>query len=76
MKRTKQLQMVIDETNKYLRNNKIKDQSNPAFSVVQHSLLEMGTYQGFNYFNDRKIGDKVIPILAGSSVNFEFLQIY
>lgn len=77
MKRCKQLQAVVDKTNEYLRNNKIKDEGDPAFMVVQLALLETKTYHGFNYYSDGKLLDgTVIPILAGSSTDFEYLQLY
>lgn len=76
MKRTKQLESVIKATNEYLRANKIKDEGDPAFNVLHFSLLQMGTYKGFNYFKDLKIGDTVVPVCAGSSTDFEYLQLY
>lgn len=76
MKRTKQLQTVIDTTNAYLRNNRIKDEADPAFHMVTWSLLQTKTYKGFNYYKDKQIGDEVIPVLAGSCTDFDYLQIY
>ena len=76
MKRTRQLEEVISMTNRYLRLNHIKDESNPAFHVLMDALLETGTYKGFNYFNDMQIGDETVPVLAGSSIEYEYLQLY
>lgn len=76
MKRTKQLQQVVDTTNYYLRRNGIKDESDPAFHIVMCSLLQTKTYHGFNYFKDKQIGDEVIPVLAGSDTDFDYLQLY
>lgn len=76
MRRTKQIQNLVDEVNCYLRRNKIKDESDPAFLVTMHSLLEQKIYHGFNYYKDGVVGDKVMPVLAGSATNFEYLQLY
>lgn len=76
MKRTKQLQQVVDTTNYYLRRNGIKDEADPAFHIVMCSLLQTKTYKGFNYFKDKQIGDEVIPVLAGSDTDFDYLQLY
>lgn len=77
MKRTKQLQTVVDETNKYLRNNRIKDEADSAFNMVTWSLLQTKTYHGFNYYKDKTLADgTVISVLAGSDKDFDYLQIY
>jgi hypothetical protein len=70
------MQKLIDDVNFYLRRNNIKDESDPAFQVVMWSLLEQHLYQGFNYFKLKKIGNDEFPVLAGSSTDFEFLQLY
>lgn len=69
------MENLITDVNQYLRNNKVKNQGDACFLVVTHSLLQQGLYRGFNYYKDGVIGDKVIPILAGSSENFEYLQV-
>lgn len=83
MKRSKQLQTVVDKTNEYLRKNKIKDQGNSAFMVVQWALLETHTYQGFNMYKDVKVKswdgiERTMSILAGTSdpEKFDYLQLY
>lgn len=76
MRRAKQLDTLVKDVNVYLRKNKIKNEDDPVFQVVMWSLLEQHLYQGFNYFKDAKIGDDVIPVLAGSSVHFDYLQLY
>ena len=79
MKRSKQLQTVVDKTNEYLRNNKIKDEGDSAFMVVQWALLETKTYHGFNFFKDKTLEDgTVLSVLAGTSdpEKFDYLQLY
>lgn len=83
MKRTKQLQTVVDKTNEYLRNNKIKDQGDSAFMVVQWALLETHTYQGFNYYKEIETTSwdgikRKMPILACTDdpEKFDYLQLY
>lgn len=76
MRRTKQLQQVVDTTNYYLRRNGIKDEGDPAFHILMCALLQTKTYKGFNYYKDKKIGNEVIPVLAGSDTDFDYLQLY
>ena len=79
MKRSKQLQTVVDKTNEYLRNNKIKDEGDPAFMVVNWALLDTHTYHGFNMYKDKELADgTVISVLAGTSdpEKFDYLQLY
>lgn len=78
-RRAKQMEILIDDINMYLRRNYIKAESNPAFLIVQHSLLEQGLYRGFNYFKDKKLEDgTIISVLAGSSdpSEFDYIQLY
>ena len=77
-RRTKQIEQLIQDVNCYLRNNKIKDEGDPAFCVTQWSLIDQGIYQGFNYFKDEynEAGTKKRIVLAGSSTDFEYLQLY
>lgn len=78
MKRTKQLQAVVDKTNEYLRNNKIKDEGNSAFLVVQWALLDTNTYRGFNMYKDKELADgTIISVLAGTDDpnKFDYLQL-
>ena len=79
MKRTKQLQTVVDRTNEYLKNNHIKDEGDSAFMVVQWALLDTHTYRGFNMYKDKTLADgTVISVLAGTSdpEKFDYLQLY
>jgi hypothetical protein len=78
MKRSKQLQMMVDLTNEFLRNNHIKDEGNDAFTICQLALLRTKTYHGFNMFKEKQIGDEMILVLAGTSdtEKFDCLQLY
>ena len=76
MRRTKQIQRLIKDVNHYLRHNHIKDEGDPVFLVTMHSLLQQRIYQGFNYYKDKVIGGNTVSVLAGSSENFEYLQLY
>ena len=76
MRRCKQLNQLVEHANLYLRKNKIKNEDDPVFQVVMWSLLEQHLYRGFNYYKLMTIGEDEIPVLAGSSTDFEFLQLY
>ena len=76
MKRSKQMTQMIGYVNEYLRRNNIKNEDDPVFQVTMWSLLDQRLYQGFNYFKLKQIGDKTVSVLAGSSTDFDFLQLY
>lgn len=83
MKRSKQLQTVVDKTNEYLRKNKIKNEGDSAFMVVMWALLETKTYHGFNYYKDVKVKswdgiERTMSILACTDdpEKFDYLQLY
>ena len=68
MKRTKQMQLLIDEVNSYLKLNHIKETSNPVFLVVTNNLIHSKIYCGFNMYtkNGKLSGGK----------NTDYIQIY
>ena len=70
MKRTKQTQTIVNNVNKYLRNNHIKSQGDPVFVVMSHALIEAKCYQGFNYFTtDGRLS-------GGENEKFDHLKFY
>lgn len=80
-RRTKKITELLIDVNDYLRNNKIKNEDDPVFLVIMHSLLRQHLYMGFNYYKDKVITfedghSEVIRVLAGSSTDFEYLQLY
>ena len=79
MKRTKQLQAMVDRTNEYLKNNHIKDEGDSAFMVVSQVLLDTHTYKGYNMYKDKTLADgTVFSVLAGTDDpdKFDYLQLY
>lgn len=79
-RRTKKITELLKDVNEYLRNNHIKDQGDPVFLVITHSLLRQHLYLGFNYYKDQTFtyedGSNItMPVLAGSDTDFEYLQI-
>jgi hypothetical protein len=68
MKRTKQIQLLIDEVNDYLRLNHIKETSNPVFLIVTNNLIHSKIYHGYNMYTSD-------GILSGGK-NTDYIQIY
>ena len=71
-KRTKQVDKMVEYVNNILRNNRVIDEYDSDFFLMQGLLLETNTYQGFNYFYDFEytdvVGNKtIIQRLAGTS---------
>lgn len=71
-KRTKQVEIMIDEFNDYLKNNRIIDEYTPEVHLFLHLLLRANCYRGFNWFYEYPYTDvmgvtTLIPKLAGTS---------
>lgn len=71
-KRTKQVDKMVEYVNNILRNNRVIDEYDSDFFLMQGLLLETNTYQGFNYFYDFEytdvVGNKtIIQRLAGTA---------
>ena len=68
---------MLHEANLTLRQMKIHDESDSLFMFICNYLMAHHMYHGFNYYNMGKdFNGNPYPVLAGSSTNYEFLQIY
>ena len=70
--RTKQVEIMIDEFNDYLKNNRIIDEYTPEVHLFLHLLLRANCYRGFNWVYEYPYTDVVgkttmVPTLAGTS---------
>lgn len=73
MRRTKQVQVMVDSVNEYLKRNKIKDQYNDVAMVMMHSLIQANCYGGFNWFRTNEQG---MQVLSGGEEKAEYIQLY
>ena len=58
-KRTKQVEIMIEEFNLYLKNNHIIDEYTPEVHLFLHLLLRANCYRGFNWFYEYPYTDVV-----------------
>ena len=76
-KRPKYVETMLREANLTLRHMKIHDENDSLFMFVCNYLMSLDMYNGFNYYKmDTDLNGKSYPVLAGSSTNYDFLQIY
>lgn len=78
-KRPQYLVNMINETNEYLRLNRVTDEHDSLFGFMCAYLLKRDFYQGFNYFKDEyntHVKD-VVSVFAGSykKGEYDYLQI-
>lgn len=73
-KRPQHITKMLADINNTLRVNKIKETSDHLFIWAVDYLLHNGYYKGYNFYIDSEF-NKDIPTLAGSSTNYEYLQI-
>lgn len=52
MKMTKQVQVMVNSVNEYLKTNHVKNESDCQFVIMTNLLIEAGCYQGFNYYTE------------------------
>ena len=80
-KRTKQVILLIDETNSFLKENKVKDINDSLFRFVRDLLVKNRMYNGYNFYKDKEVklenGDVATKmVLAGSCTDYDYLQLW
>ena len=76
-KRPEYVGKLVHEANLTLRNLKVRNEDDTLFTFICNYLSARHMYHGFNYYNMGKdFNGNPYPVLAGSSTNYEFLQIY
>ena len=50
MRRAKQVEIMVQEANEYLKRNHVADNRDPVFHIVQDMLLKARVYEGFNFY--------------------------
>lgn len=70
--RTKQVEIMIDEFNDYLKNNRIIDEYTPEVHIFLHLLLRANCYRGFTWSYEYPYTDvmgktTMVQALAGTS---------
>jgi hypothetical protein len=76
-KRPAYVDKLVHDTNLVLCRKKIHDEGDSLFVFMCSYLLSKHMYNGFNYYNmGTDYNGNPRPVLAGSSTDYEFLQIY
>lgn len=70
MKRSKQVQTMVDSYNEYLKNNNIVNEYDKNFVVFTWTLSQAGVYQGFNYYTKEGF------LSAGDPKKTAYIQLY
>ena len=76
-KRPEYIATLVREANMTLRHLKVRNEDDTLFAFICSYLSARHMYNGFNYYNEGKdCNGKPWAVLAGSSTDYEFLQIY
>lgn len=72
VRRTKQVEQMVEEVNLILRKNKVRDEFDERFWLFSHLLLTTNCYKGYNWYYDSLYTDvvgitSVVPRLCGTS---------
>lgn len=78
LKRTKQVQEMVNHVNRYLEANCVKDERDDMFSVMCDLLIHGHMYDGYNYYVHKRINGENRLILSGTGdkKKFDCLQIW
>ena len=52
MRRSKQMQIMVDDANLYLKHNAITETSDAVFLIVTNGLIHAECYHGFNWHDE------------------------
>ena len=79
-KRTKKMQNLVDEANKYFRDHNMKDShSSDLFWFVTNKLLANNMYHGYNFhiLKFKNDGTEYYPLAGTADPNhYDFIQIW
>lgn len=53
MRRSKQMQIMVDDANLYFKHNAITETSDAVFIIITAGLIHAGCYHGYNWHDER-----------------------
>ena len=68
--------MNYNQINKTLKTMGKQGENSDLHAFISSYLLNKNMYHGWNYYKDKCVNGKIIPVLAGSATDFDYIQMY
>lgn len=75
-KRPMYIQNLLNEVNTTLKAMKHDGEHSSLHIFMCHYLIQHKCYRGYNFYKDKFINGEVIPVLAGSATDYDYIQIW
>ena len=75
-KRPNYVTELVNQINKYLKTMGKQGENSDLHAFISSYLLNKNMYHGWNYYKDKCVNGKIIPVLAGSATDFDYIQMY
>lgn len=76
MKRPNDVTELIIKVNKTLKTMGKRGENSELHVFITSYLKDKKMYQGWNFYKDKSVNGKIIPTLAWSATDFDYIQIY
>lgn len=75
-KRPKYVTELVNQINKTLKTMGKQGENSDLHIFITSYLLNKNMYHGWNFYKDKFVNGKIIPVLAGSATDFDYIQMY
>lgn len=75
-KRPKYVTELVIKINKHLKTLGKQGEKSDLHVFITSYLLDKNMYHGWNFYKDKCVNGKIIPVLAGSATDFDYIQMY
>lgn len=75
-KRPNYVTELVNQINKTLKTMGKQGEHSDLHAFITSYLLNKNMYHGWNFYKDECINGKIIPVLAGSATDFDYIQMY
>ena len=75
-KRPNYVTELVNQINKTLKTMGKQGEHSDLHAFITSYLLNKNMYHGWNFYKDQCVNGKIIPVLAGSATDFDYIQMY
>lgn len=75
-KRPNYVTELVNKVNENLKALGKQGENSHLHVFITSYLMQKNMYEGWNFYKDKCVNGKIIPILAGSATDFDYIQMY
>lgn len=75
-KRPNYVTELVNKVNVSLKGLGKQGENSDLHVFLTSYLIEKKMYHGFNFYKDQYVNGKLIPVLAGSATDYDYIQFY